>query len=77
VNAVNATLFSKLNFDLIRDISPAAGIHHEPLAMEVNPSVPVSTVAEFITLAKAIPARLTWHQAASARRTILPVNCSR
>jgi tripartite-type tricarboxylate transporter receptor subunit TctC len=53
VNAINATLYDKLNFDLIRDIAPVASIHREPNVMEVNPSVPAKTVAEFITYAKA------------------------
>src|SRR5262245_35524834 len=41
VNAINATLYDKLNFNLIRDIAPVASIHREPFVMEVNPSVPV------------------------------------
>ena len=48
VNAINATFYDKLNFDLIRDIAPVASIHREPNVMEVNPSVPVKTVPEFI-----------------------------
>jgi tripartite-type tricarboxylate transporter receptor subunit TctC len=58
VNTVNATLFDRLNFDFIRDIAPVASIHREPLVIEVNPSVPVTTVAEFITLAKANPGKI-------------------
>jgi tripartite-type tricarboxylate transporter receptor subunit TctC len=46
-NAINATLL-KLNFDFIRDIAPIAGIVRVPLVMEVHPSVPAKTVAEFI-----------------------------
>src|SRR5262252_1630470 len=53
VNAINATVYDKLNFNLIRDIAPIASIHREPFVMEVNPSVPVKTVPEFITHAKA------------------------
>jgi tripartite-type tricarboxylate transporter receptor subunit TctC len=53
VNAINATVYDKLNFNLIRDIAPVASIHREPFVMEVNPSVPVKTVPEFITHAKA------------------------
>jgi tripartite-type tricarboxylate transporter receptor subunit TctC len=59
VNAINATLYDKLNFDLIRDIAPVASIHREPLVMEVNPSVPAKTVPEFIAYAKANPGKLT------------------
>ena len=58
VNAVNATLYDKLNFNLIRDIAPVASIHREPNVMEVNPSVPVKTVPEFITYAKANPGKI-------------------
>jgi len=39
VNAINATLYDKLNFDLIRDIAPVASIHREQNVMEVNPSL--------------------------------------
>ena len=53
VNAINATVYDKLNFNLIRDIAPVASIHREPFVMEVNPSVPVKAVPEFITHAKA------------------------
>ena len=53
VNAINATLYDKLNFNFIRDIAPVASVHREPHVMEVNPSVQVKTVPEFITYAKA------------------------
>src|SRR5437868_2768237 len=39
-NAINATLYDKLNFNFIRDIAPVAGIIRVPQVMEVNPSVP-------------------------------------
>src|SRR5215813_5874717 len=58
VNAINATLYDKLNFNLIRDIAPVASIHHEPLLVEVNPSLPVKTVTELIAYAKANPANI-------------------
>src|SRR5262245_18178254 len=45
-NAVNATLYDKLNFDFIRDIAPIAGLISSPNVMVVNPSVPVHTVPE-------------------------------
>ena len=47
-NAVNATLYDKLNFNFIRDIAPVAGIIVVPNVMVVNPSVPAATVSEFI-----------------------------
>ena len=57
-NAINATLYDKLNFNLIRDIAPVSGIIRVPLVMEVHPSVPVSTVPEFIAYAKANPGKI-------------------
>jgi tripartite-type tricarboxylate transporter receptor subunit TctC len=48
VNAVNATLYEKLNFNLITDIAPVAGIFRVPLVMMINSSVPANTVPEFI-----------------------------
>ena len=57
-NAINATLYSNLNFNYIRDMTPVAGFARTPLVMEVNPSVPAKTVPEFITHAKANPGKL-------------------
>jgi tripartite-type tricarboxylate transporter receptor subunit TctC len=57
-NAINATLYEKLNFNFIRDIAPVAGIIRVPLIMEVHPSVPTKTVAEFIAYAKARPGKI-------------------
>jgi tripartite-type tricarboxylate transporter receptor subunit TctC len=58
VNAINASLYEKLNFNLIRDVVPVASIHREPFVMEANPSMPVKTVAEFIAHAKANPGKI-------------------
>jgi tripartite-type tricarboxylate transporter receptor subunit TctC len=57
-NAINATLYDKLNFNFIRDIAPVAGIIRVPLVMEINPSVPAKTVPEFIAYAKANPGKV-------------------
>jgi tripartite-type tricarboxylate transporter receptor subunit TctC len=57
-NAVNATLYEKLNFNFMRDIAPVAGMVRVPLIMEVHPSVPVQTVPEFIAFAKANPGKI-------------------
>src|SRR4051794_37697698 len=54
-NTVNATLYEQLNFDFVRDIAPVAALIRSPLVMEVNPSVPASTIPEFIAMAKASP----------------------
>jgi tripartite-type tricarboxylate transporter receptor subunit TctC len=57
--AINATLYSKLNFNFIRDIVPIAMISILPLVMEVNLSNPAKTVPEFISWAKAHPGKVS------------------
>ncbi len=57
-NAINTALYDKLSFDFIRDIVPIASIARVPLVMEVHPSVPARTVAEFIAYAKANPGKV-------------------
>jgi tripartite-type tricarboxylate transporter receptor subunit TctC len=57
-NAVNATLYDRLNFDFIRDIAPVAGIMRVPSVMVVNPSVPAKTIPELIAYAKANPGKI-------------------
>ena len=58
VNAINATFFDNLKFDLKRDFAPVSGVTRVPNVLEVNPSVPANTVAEFIAYAKANPGKL-------------------
>src|SRR5262249_45519414 len=57
-NAINTTLYEKLNFSFIRDIAPVAGIMVVPNIMLVNPSVPAKTIPEFISFAKANPGKI-------------------
>jgi tripartite-type tricarboxylate transporter receptor subunit TctC len=57
-NAINATLYNNLSYNFLRDIAPVAGIIRLPNVMEVNLSVPVKTVPEFIAYAKANPGKL-------------------
>jgi len=57
-NAVNATLYEKLNFNFMADIAPVAGIMRVPNVMVVNPSFPAKTVPEFIAYAKANPGKI-------------------
>src|SRR5205807_1866820 len=56
-NAINATMVN-LNFDFVRDIVPIVGIVRMPLVMEVHPSIPAETAAEFIAYAKAKPGKV-------------------
>ena len=57
-NAVNATLYNRLGFDFVRDITPVVGLLRAPNVMLVHPSVPAKTVPEFIAYARANPAKV-------------------
>jgi tripartite-type tricarboxylate transporter receptor subunit TctC len=62
-NAINATLYKKLNFNFIREIAPVASIGGAPYVMVVNSSVPAKTVPEFIAYAKANPGKINYASA--------------
>jgi len=55
-NSINAALYGRTDF--VRDIAPVGGIFRVPLVMEVHPSFPAKTVAEFIAYAKANPGKI-------------------
>jgi tripartite-type tricarboxylate transporter receptor subunit TctC len=57
-NTVNATLYEKLNFDVLHDIVPVAGLVRGPLVMDLALSVPAKTVPEFIAYARANPGKI-------------------
>jgi tripartite-type tricarboxylate transporter receptor subunit TctC len=57
-NAINATLYEKLNFNVLRDIVPVASIYRVPQVMVVNPSFPAKTLPEFLSHAKANPGKI-------------------
>jgi tripartite-type tricarboxylate transporter receptor subunit TctC len=57
-NGINATLYTTLSFNLIRDIAPVAGLVRAPNVMEVTNSLPAKTVAEFIAYCKANPGKI-------------------
>jgi tripartite-type tricarboxylate transporter receptor subunit TctC len=62
-NAINATLYEKLNFNFMRDIAPVASVMRTPNVMVVNPSIPANSVPEFIAYAKANPGKLSFASA--------------
>src|SRR5260370_38505839 len=64
-NAVNAWLYEKRNSNVIRDIAPVAGIIRVPMVILLNPSVPATTVPEFIGYAKANPGKVNMASAGS------------
>jgi tripartite-type tricarboxylate transporter receptor subunit TctC len=57
--AVNATLFDKLPFSLVRDIAPVSGLIDFPLVLVANPALPANSVAELIAHAKANPGKVS------------------
>ena len=59
-NATNASLYSNLKFDLLRDFVPVATTFRSALALEVNPAVPAKTGPEFIAYAKANPGKINY-----------------
>jgi tripartite-type tricarboxylate transporter receptor subunit TctC len=64
-NSINATLYDKLSFNFIRDIAPVASIMRAFYVMEVNPSLPVKSVPEFIAYARAHPGEINMASAGS------------
>jgi tripartite-type tricarboxylate transporter receptor subunit TctC len=62
-NAVNATLYNGLKFDILRDIAPVVATYRSPTVMVVAPSFPAKTIPEFITYAKAHPGQVNYASA--------------
>ena len=62
-NAISASLYTKLPFDFMRDMEPVAGLMRMSNVMEVHPSVPANTVAEFIAYAKTNPGKVSYASA--------------
>jgi tripartite-type tricarboxylate transporter receptor subunit TctC len=59
-NAINNTLYSQLSFNFIQSFAPVASVFRVPNVVEVNPSVPVHTIPEFIAYARANPGKLNF-----------------
>ena len=68
-NAINATLYDKLNYDFIRDVAPVASIGRASFVMVVNPSLPAKTIPEFIAYAKANPSKVNMASAGNGTAT--------
>jgi len=68
VEPINATLYDKLPFNLVRDIAPVAATNRVTYVMEVNPSVPAKTVPDFIAYAKINPGKINMASPASCSR---------
>ena len=77
-SAINATLYEKLSFNFLRDITPVAGVISIPFIMAVNPSFPAKTVSEFIAYARANPGKINVASGGQTeRQAICRANCSR
>jgi tripartite-type tricarboxylate transporter receptor subunit TctC len=64
-HAINAALYTNLNFDFLRDIAPVVCVARQAYVVVVNPSVPVKTIPEFIAYAKANPGKINYGSAGS------------
>jgi len=68
-NTINTSLYDNLDFNLIRDIAPVAGLVRLSLVLAVNPSVPAQTLPEFIAYAKATPGKINYASVGSGAAT--------
>ncbi len=75
-NAINATLYENLNFNLLRDFAPVGEVFRVPNVLEVHPSLPVHSVPEFIAYAKANPGKLNFGSGGIGATQHLWPNCS-
>ena len=68
-NAINVSLYDNLDFNLLRDIAPVAGLVRLALVLVVHPSLPAQTLAEFIAYAKANPGKINYASVGSGAAT--------
>jgi tripartite-type tricarboxylate transporter receptor subunit TctC len=82
-NVINSSLYKNLSFNFLRDIAPVAGLVVYPIVVEVHPSVAATNVADFITLVKANPGKISYgsygtgttsHVAAELFKTMAGIN---
>ena len=64
-HAINASLYHKLNYDLVKDFAPIALLISSPYILTVHPSVPARSVAELLALARARPGQLNYASSGS------------
>jgi tripartite-type tricarboxylate transporter receptor subunit TctC len=76
-NAINTSLYEHLNFDLIRDVAPVAGIVSFPMVITVRSPFPANTLADLIAYANAKPGKINIGTPLSARRSTSPANYSK
>ena len=75
-NAVNATLYKNLTFDIVRDVVPVIGTFRSPLVMVINPSMPFRTVPEFLADAKANPGKINYGSPGYGTANVWLASCS-
>src|SRR5690349_13848817 len=68
-HSINATLYRKLSYDIVRDFSPVSLLALSPFVAAVHPSLPVKSLRELIKLAKAHPGDLTYASAGTGSGT--------
>ena len=76
-DAINATLYAKLDFDFPGDFAPIAGVIQLPMVLLVNPAFPAKTLSDSSLMPKPIPARSILLRPASARQCMSRSSCSR
>jgi tripartite-type tricarboxylate transporter receptor subunit TctC len=68
-NTINTSLYDNLDFNLIRDIAPVAGLVRLNLVLAIHPSVPAQTLPEFIAYAKKNPGKINYASVGSGAAT--------
>jgi tripartite-type tricarboxylate transporter receptor subunit TctC len=56
--SISPSMYTKLPFDILRDLTPVTTVTYSPYLLTTHPSVPVKTVAELIALARKNPGKL-------------------